>query len=973
MDLSSLTIDRLGLSVRAHNALRRRKIHTAEELLALTEEQLYETRNLGQKSVEEVLSVIDELKSGRFRLGSRSLDSDGTDAAERREEPSEKAVLSYLQNHGITIDALDCLSAPAYNVLRFSGNTDLEQIIFKSEEELLQLPHMTAEYARETAEQCRRFLKEKRDDILDETDSEPDNASAAVSIFDMLHIPEYHERILQNARNNDCELKKMGFSPRSLNRLRMNGYSMMSDIIFLSHSDLNGINALGAKSVKEIEDAIKGFLKENEAVLTADPSDGSQGNISDETVHKLVLTLYKKNGFRGYSLKEMMEALQLSETVDETRMKKILGAMLADHEIEYVDFRCYRLYEKFSDELERYDQIDERGRDIVRKRLEGITLENIAKDYDLTRERVRQIVKKTAAKAAVLHLRETDTTFFDEDYYRYFYETYEIEKKDAIEWLGIPESVFRYFEMMGVKKGSTDINKALEDNTGLDAGLRMKIRNYINRNKVFIDGIWVDKTRVSLERAAARKLCGEQVSFDDFVKIYNSFLAEQEINDEDLLIAEAVSRTRLNRLFDVRFLLWSWSETMRYYDIDGQDYGELFRELHLDAYENIELSTWKLFHDNPELMKKYDIRDHYELHNLLKKTVKNGDFHDFQCASKPYIRFGEFDRDTAILELIIDNAPINIKDLCAIVQDTYGYDPGTTQGTYLQPFSEYYHQGMYTIDQKAMTAESREKLLNALTDDFYYIEEIRKAYMKVCPQADPEEINAYNLKQMGFLVLSRYAVRNYPSLEAYFRSLLMDKEIVNMNPIKYRFKDNRMFYQVLLEARKNLDLIEFEPDQYIGIRKLEKSGVTKENLLDFCDEVFNAVNEGEYFSICSLRKRGFESELFDLGFSDMFYAGILQSDDRFFYSGMLGTTMFRLGKERLSIRSLVERLVREEGSIDFIDLLSILNDDYGCSVQHRSDILLKIEDTDLYYDKTLDRLYMNVELFYREFDEAEGF
>ena len=76
MDLSSLTIDRLGLSVRAHNALRRRKIHTAEELLALTEEQLYETRNLGQKSVEEVLSVIDELKSGRFRLGSRSLDSE---------------------------------------------------------------------------------------------------------------------------------------------------------------------------------------------------------------------------------------------------------------------------------------------------------------------------------------------------------------------------------------------------------------------------------------------------------------------------------------------------------------------------------------------------------------------------------------------------------------------------------------------------------------------------------------------------------------------------------------------------------------------------------------------------------------------------------------------------------------------------------------------------------------------------------
>ena len=971
MDLSSLTLDRLGLSVRSYNALRRRKIRTAEDLLALTEEQLYETRNLGQKSVEEVLKKIDELKTGCFRPISDSSDTEESGESQSREDLNKENVLLYLQSHRITIDALDCLSVPAYNVLRFSGNMDLEQIIFKSEEEMLQLPHMTTEYARETAEQCRRFLKEKRDDILGETGSAPKNASA-VSIFDMLYIPEYHDRILQNARNNDLELEKFTFSPRSMNRLRAKGYRMMSDIIFLSHSDLSGMKALGAKSVKEIEDAIIKYLTENEDVLTADHSDGSQDYISDKTVHKRILALYKDKGFRGFSLKEMMEALQLPETVDETRMKTIVGKMLADHEIEYVDFRCYRLYKKFSDELERYDQIDERGRDIVRKRLEGITLESIAKDYDLTRERVRQIVNKTAAKVAALHLRETDTSFFDEDYYRYFYETYEIDKKDAIEWLGIPESVFRYFEMMGVKKGSDDINKAQEDNTGLDAGLRMKVRNYINRNKVFIDGIWVDKTRASLERVAARKLCGEQVSFDDFVKRYNSFLAEQEINDENLLITDAVSRTRLNRMWDVRYILWSWSETMRYYDIDGQDYRELFRELHLDSYENIELSTWKLFHDNPDLMKKYDIQDHYELHNLLKKTLNDGDFHEFQCASKPYIRFGEFDRDTALLELIIDNAPINQKDLCAIIQDTYGYDPAVSQSTYLVPFAEYYHQGVYTIDQKTMTAENREKLLNALADDFYYIDEIRKAYMKACPLADPEEINAYNLKLMGFQVLSRYVIRNYPSLEAYFRSLLMDKEILNMNPIKYRFRGIAMFYQTFQEIRKNLDLIEFEPDQYIGIRKLEQSGVTKEDLLDFCDEVFNAVNEGEYFSICSLRKNGLKSELFDLGFSDIFYAGILQADDRLSYSEMLGTTMFRLGKERLSIRSLVEGLVREEGSIDFIDLLNLLNDDYGCSIQHRSDILLKIEDTDLYYDKTLDRLYLNVELLYREFDEAEG-
>ena len=34
---------------------------------------------------------------------------------------------------------------------------------------------------------------------------------------------------------------------------------------------------------------------------------------------------------------------------------------------------------------------------------------------------------------------------------------------------------------------------------------------------------------------------------------------------------------------------------------------------------NKEFSTLKIFRDYPELMKEYDIRDEYELHNYLKK------------------------------------------------------------------------------------------------------------------------------------------------------------------------------------------------------------------------------------------------------------------------------------------------------------------------------------------------------------------
>ena len=57
----------------------------------------------------------------------------------------------------------------------------------------------------------------------------------------------------------------------------------------------------------------------------------------------------------------------------------------------------------------------------------------------------------------------------------------------------------------------------------------------------------------------------------------------------------------------------------RYYAIQEREYAPLLDALGLQYYEDMELSSLKLLRDNPELMAEYDIRDEYELHNLLKK------------------------------------------------------------------------------------------------------------------------------------------------------------------------------------------------------------------------------------------------------------------------------------------------------------------------------------------------------------------
>lgn len=882
MDVKTLSIDTIGLTNRSKNALHQAQVHTIGDMLGYTEEMLTEIRNLGKKSVDEILAKIEEY---RKLDESRELSNPTEESVEVPEDFSawikkddgKEYVLSWLRE--VKIDALDLLSPRAYNLLMLNGYDNLGQIAFLTETDLMEIPRMEAASAGEIVRLCGHYL-----------------------------------------RNN-------------------------SAVILAAYAE----------------------------TLAAAPKSPDVTIMDDTAIRNLILKQYQMIGFDGLSLNEMTQRLQLPESVTQERLKRIIGSLLAENELEYVDFRCYRVYGRFADFLDACDAIEDRSKDFIRKRLEGITLEDIATDYSLTKERVRQIVKKDVQKVRNWYEMKTGKAWFDEDYFRYFYETYAFEKKDGIEWFGMTAATCNYLDLMDVKRGKKDLQSALEDHRSLDAGLRLKVKNHLNRNKIFVDGMWVEKRRADLEEVVVRKFCPENVSFDHFVQIYNDFLKQEDVAyDEDIYYTEAVYRTRKSHLSAARYLLWKQNEQIRYYDIEGRDFTELLDTLNLEAYENIELSTLKFVEDYPEILEKFDIRDQYELHNLLRKIVPEGSYHEFHCGKMPEIKFGSFDRDAAILDILIDNAPIRIDDLCDLIHAEYGYDSAVIKGTYLKPFTEYYHQGMYTIDQKAMTAEHKEKLKATLPEDFYYIDEVRRTYRRLFPDADLDEVNPYNLKLMGFVVLSRYVVQNHSSLEAFCEDILTREDIIDLTPYRKRFVYMQMFSQKLMELKRNLQIIEFEPNQIIHFRKLERSGVTKEMVLDFCDAVYDFVEDGAYFSVQSIKQDGFESKLFDLGFSDWFYANLLISDDRFSFGAMFGNIILYKGHENITIKSFEMNRIKEYGSIDAYDLMTELTDRFGCRISNHGDVVYKIQGTEIYYDKILDRFYASADTYYQELDATEG-
>lgn len=56
-----MTIEELDLSVRSYNCLKRASINTVEELTKKTEDDMMKVRNLGKKSLEEVVGKLHDL------------------------------------------------------------------------------------------------------------------------------------------------------------------------------------------------------------------------------------------------------------------------------------------------------------------------------------------------------------------------------------------------------------------------------------------------------------------------------------------------------------------------------------------------------------------------------------------------------------------------------------------------------------------------------------------------------------------------------------------------------------------------------------------------------------------------------------------------------------------------------------------------------------------------------------------------
>lgn len=844
------------------------------------------------------------------------------------------------------------------------GFVKLRNLGKKSVDEICQVLEITAAKIEQEIEGGADVSTEEP--VLLPEDTSIETVASDFSLMELLEHPAFKEKARCCLKEVDVPIETMGFSVRASGSLKRADIHTLSAILPIYPNRIAWLHNIGAKTVTEIQEKVSYYLAKLQPIVAAYCGDDTDAMYTDEYIAEKVMGCFDNTGFSGLSFPQMRSALP--DAITDQRIKKCIGGLIAEKKLEYVDYRCYRVYPSVFDVLKEC-LLPEEDKSILRQRMAGITLEAIAAERGVTREGVRQIVNKKLDKLRKYAANVYGVHFFDEDFYTYLYEHYDVEKEVWFNYLGVSEKAYGYL-VNTYAKGRAKIELALSD-PEVNLILKFKIREYLNRNKIMIDGILMDGRRSVIEDYVLAKLCRNEQSYDEFVDLYNGLLQKNGIAfNEKLYYTEEVRRTRANRLADSMCCLWKQGERLRFYNIEAQDYTELLETLNLESIQNTEISTLKFLNDYPAVMEKYDIRDQYELHNLLKKIIDPETCHELRFGRQPMIHFGQFDREKAIYEIMEAFSPITADDLAEYVHSEYGYTKEIAMAGYFQPFMQYCHQGVFSVTFKRIPDDRVHVLKENLPGEFYYISEIKDIYTDLFPGADEEEINHRSLKGIGYTVLGKYALRGFDTAEEFFRDVLLRDDVFSITPLNKRYGNIQMYQQVLLDTKRNMDILLFEGDQYIQFRRLAKLGITKEDLVNYCRLVFDEVEDETYFTAHSLQDV-VSSKLDGLGFDEPFYGALLSVSGLFGYVQSYGSFILYKGQNTryVSKDSFIVSLLGACDSVELDDFIADCKEQYGVSITDRYDITRAISGTDFYYDSIMGKIYRNKSYYYAEFDE----
>ena len=744
----------------------------------------------------------------------------------------------------------------------------------------------------------------------------------------------------------DVQIEKLNLPKYILKYLKKENINVLSELLSI---DLQGFKSFGICKYQIVKDACITYLRDNLV---------DENNINDalkKRTSQALLELIESSGFEGIERKLVIEKLSNDFSTD--MIIECIEKLLEDKTIFlYEEDKLFYKYESFPQFLYKLEK--GRQKDIMYSRLEGITLEELSLKYNTSRERIRQIQKKFIEKNIVSNGKVIK--YFKEDKYQFLFENYKLSKEEFIDIFNEKERTYYYLKMR-YNSGNKNLNDALEDDK-LPKRFKSCIQKFINKN--------FEKDYIYIGNDAVRKNfhdilvwyivnnCNKQVRIDDVYEETCKLIKKLEL---DISIPDncRVFEGHLDRINVVQSL----NKKIRYYNYSEYDLDRLVLFFNIEEKNNIIISS-KYFYDKySDLMKEYNILDYYELHNILRRYYANKNS-KIIFDRMPNMHIGEFNAEEYIKNILIENGPMTIKELT----DYLVYETGCESWTVLQWInrcSMFKGYGKMSFNESENLSQEEENYLQFLCNDYIILKnEILEQFNLKFPDKKLMNLPNYLVHKFGYTSNSNYIVKNPYNGGNVFLKLIENNDIINLDDYKKYMINIGRFYNSINKLMHQRDIIEFEEGKCIKISKLEEMGITKNNLDEYVKECVNATN-GEYFNIKYLNNIGFTSELYDLGFDDLFYENIIKFNENIMYFRFCGRLIAKYGNENITRTSFIQSIISKYQKITVDDLLKLLNDEYGIKTD-KFKINEIIKDTSIYYNNIMDKYYDNYQIFLEE-------
>ncbi|WP_293835477.1 hypothetical protein [uncultured Parolsenella sp.] len=614
---------------------------------------------------------------------------------------------------------------------------------------------------------------------------------------------------------------------------------------------------------------------------------------------------------------------------------------------------------------------DDNAANALKKRLDGLTLEEAGSELGVTREGVRQLQERLLNKAPVLR----------EDIYAPLFEKYKVDQALFCKIANCGPEVYRYLELRhhGRRRQTSHIAAAQQD-TSVPESAREAISAYLvtksHKGMVQIDGVYVRADRRSAVLYAMKRLTSLGSEVLDTETLYSELEGFVKEYDFPKSMLPASSRNLFAWIQRTGFIMAPMQKHLRLHDFSDYEYDDLRDCLEVMAELNIECSAQLIFETWPDVMFDLDIRDCNELHYTIKTQLGDKCQGVYSLGRNPMVTLGEADRSEQIKELIEEMAPVSRNDLAEEYNRRYKVSQASFLASFLGDFQQYRSGNIYSIKSMGFTNDERDYVLSILDCcDYFSLSLARQQFRGTFP-ASKAAICDESLQPLGYSITQSLVVKDGVNIRQAFVKMIEGLDKFKEGDDGFSpdvFAHSQLASELNMRLR-SLSLVECGPRQYVKTEYLTKMyDVTKADIEQFIHVVSSSIPAGEPFTVQRLRGMGLSHKVDNALVTGEFDDGLLQgmlsagpTITGFRTSSIGNVTLFCSGVNSIDAPRYIESVIQREGALELEDLLDILDREDGIATT--APILRQlIQRSTLFCVPSLDEMVFSSENDYNDY------